>query len=553
MSASPSSYRERVLADWGGLGIWDYLRYDEAGDLWVNDLRVADAIRAYGSPLEIVDTTLVERRAREWVALSRSVAESLAYPGHLRYLYAAKANMASEMTHAAYRSGWGAETSAAQDLAHLEWMRERGLVGPDLRVVCNGFKLPTPRYGPPRCEPSISGDPAPSLDSGTFPGPGGRVELPLWDGHGRVREAPYAERILALAGAGWDITPILDEGELASFADPSLPPLKVGLRLKCGQARDLGELDALVSRFGFDRARLAAEAEAIARLPHLRLTTLHAMVGAAETIPVDRFVAGVLAGARVWAELRRVHSSLTELNMGGGIPPLGEAYDHRGFLRALFGGLLAVAAEAGLPPPDLTFELGSLVAAEAGFHVFKVLQLKRNHRAAAGEIQAWAILDGGLMAAIPDMLLIGKAFRCLAVSGADRPARRVRLGDTTCDSDGRYPPAAFGPDEGVWLPESGEGPDAPEDLYLLIQGVGAYQEILAGVRGAHHCGLLEAVELILERGADGRLRGRLMPRQTAPEAAKVLGYTEGAAEAMGRLSADGSSPPGADRGLHSSS
>lgn len=546
MSARPASYRERVQTDWGGLRVWDYLRYDEAGELWINDLRVADAIRAYGSPLEIVDTTLVERRAREWMALARSVAESLAYPGRLGYLYAAKANMASEMTHAAYRSGWGAETSAAQDLAHLVWMRERGLVGPNLRVVCNGFKLPAARYGPPRGEPPISGHPAPSLEPGTLSGPGGRVELPPWDGLGRIREAPYAERIVALARAGWDITPILDEGELVSFTDSSLPPVKVGLRLKCGQARDLAELDALVSRFGFDRARLAAEAEAIARLPHLRLTTLHAMVGAAETIPVDRFVAGLLAGARVWAELRRVHPHLTELNMGGGIPPLGEDYDHRGCLRALFGGLLAVAAEAGLPPPDLSFELGSLVAAEAGFHVFKVLQVKRNHRAAAGAIEAWAILDGGLMAAIPDMLLIGKAFRCLAVSGADRPARRVRLGDPTCDSDGRYPPAAFGPDAGVWLPEWGDDPDAPEDLFVLIQGVGAYQEILAGVRGAHHCGLLEAVELILERGADGRIRGRLMPRQTAPEAAKVLGYTEGAAAAMGRLSADSPSRPRVD-------
>ena len=506
------SYRDAVMRDWGELGIWDYLDYDAAGDLWIGDLRVVDAVQRYGTPLEIVDTGIIERRSREWFALTHAVAEELGYPGRLHFLYASKANMASEITHAAYRSGWSAETSAPQDLTHLRWMADRGLLPAGMRVVCNGFKLPAARHGLPARE---------------APEPASRVQLPRKDLSSLVQRAPYAEGILEMAADGWDITPILDADELPVFSAPGAPPLCVGLRMKLGKVTDWEALDRHVSRFGLDRGALAAAARAVADAPNLTLTTLHAMVGAAETIPVERFAQGLLLGAEAWLDLRREHPSLRELNLGGGMPPLGEAYDHRGLLEQLMTGILTRAEAAGLPAPDLCFELGSLVVAEAGFHVFKVMQRKVNHRSAdGGPGLPWALIDGGLMAAIPDMLLIDKPFRFLAVTGANAPATRLRFGDPTCDSDGRYPPESFGAEAAEWLP------DETGDTFVCVQGVGAYQEILSGVRGAHHCGLLEAVELILERGADGQRRARLMPRQTAGEAAAVLGYTEEAAASL---------------------
>ncbi len=532
--AAPT-YLEHARRDWGGLAIWDYLRYDDEGELWINDLRVSDAAARYGTPLEIVDTTIVERRATEWVALSRAVAAEVGYPGRLRYLYAAKANLASEITHAAYRSGWGAETSALQDLEHLEWMADHGLVRRDIRVVCNGFKLPAGCYG----WPSDTRHAGRALGAGSTPGSGAtgptsgagaadRIRLPELRDHMPARGMTYADRIVALARAGWDITPVLDEGELDTFLDPSVPPMKVGVRLKFGPVATRAELDGLVSRFGMLPPAVAATAGRIAASGHLTFTTLHAMAGSAEGIPIDAYVAAFALAGRIWAELRRDHPTLSELNTGGGMPPLGDAYDHRAFLRGFFRSLASASAAAEVPPPDVTFELGNLIAAESGFHVFKVLQHRRNHAPVPDGVDDWALVDGGLMAAIPDMLLIHKPFRCLSARHAHAPASRVRLGDLTCDSDGRYPPKAFTDAPGIWLP------DAPGDNFVVIQGVGAYQEILAGVRGAHHCGLLEAIELILERGADGVVRGRLMPRQTAADAARLLGYTAVAADALAR-------------------
>lgn len=508
-SVNYGSYLEAIGATWGHLRFWDHLRYDAAGDLWIRGLRVMDAIRRYGSPLEIVDTQIIESRCRQFQAMATSAAAGVGYPGRLDFLYAGKANLASEVVAAARRAGWGLETSAAQELGHLEWLNRWDVLDKGCRVVCNGFKLPIASFGLPEVDP---------------PPPAGAVELPPTGELPDARDMSYKERILAMARAGWNIVPILDSGELEAFADADLPQLDVGLRLKFGPVTSRDELSGVVSRFGMDEAELRATAALVEAAPNLRLTTLHAMVGAAETIPVDVFIASLAVAGEIWAEVHRLFPSLTELNIGGGIPPLGENYDHAGLLTGLFVALNETAQAQGVPPPDITFELGSLVAAECGFHVFKVIQQKSNH-VDAGLATDWAIVDGGLMAAIPDMLFLGKSFRFLTARGANAPARPVRIGDLTCDGDGRYPPESFGHTAGVLLP------DSPGPHYFVIQGVGAYQEILAGVRGAHHCGLLEAPELIVERRG-GRVQGRLMPRQTHVEAKQALGYTEDAAQAL---------------------
>lgn len=499
------TYRDAVSELWGGLGIWDLARYDAAGDLWLGPLRVRDAVSAYGTPIEIIDATAIERRCTEWMALAAEAARARGYPGRLRFLYASKANMAAEVVHAAYRAGWDAETSSAQDLAHLRWLDTAGLLPRRPRVVCNGFKLPPESW---------------SAGPAARPG-GGDLELPP---AAPVRDAapepPYAEKIAAMAAQGWDILPILDTGELGFFARPGMPAMNVGLRMKLGPAGDEAGLGQLVSRFGYALDALADEARRVAACDHLRLTALHGMVGAAMSTPIPTLIDALGLAARTWAELRLQHPHLHELNMGGGVPPLGEPYDHRGLLDRLFERLAAEASAVGVPPPDLTFEFGSLVTAEAGTHVFRVLSRKQNDPE-----MPWAIVDGGLMAAIPDMLLIDKPFRCVAVTDADSPARAFRLGDLTCDSDGRYPPKSFGRDACVLLPDA-------ESMWVALLGVGAYQETLAGVRGAHHCGLLEAIELILEHGPDGRPRARVMPRQTRAEAATMLGYSQATAEAL---------------------
>jgi len=109
---------------------------------------------------------------------------------------------------------------------------------------------------------------------------------------------------------------------------------------------------------------------------------------------------------------------------------------------------------------------------------------------------------------------------------ANKKAIPVIIGDTTCDSDGRYPPKAKGGT--IMLPDA-------DDNILVITSVGAYQEQLSGVRGAHHCGLSEAVEIIIEKGRNQATYIRRMTRQTFGDLRNILGYTDEFIKAMRRL------------------
>lgn len=504
-SVQNKPYKDVIREKTGASRMWDYLSYNEAGELELNHVPFMALIERYSTPLEVVDTTIIGKRFNEWQHIVHTAADKAQYPGDFEYFYASKANMSAEITTSAYAAGWQAETSGAQDLANIHWLYRHGLVDNNLKIICNGFKLPPQAYG------QRTNDTDRALPGVEF------IDSPTE----RTNEVSYADYITHMRALGFDITPILDSGELDYFAQKSeIPPMNVGLRLKFGKVQNDEELAAQVSRHGMSWEELQESADKIDSTEHLNLTTFHAMVGAAETIPVDTFAESVIFAAGKYFELKKNHASLTHFNIGGGVPPLSTNYDHEGLMEKIMLGIREKADAAGLPAPTLMFEFGSFVASEAGFHAFKVVQSKNNNP--GGTEPDWAIIDGGLMAAIPDMLLIDKSdFPILAANNANQQAQAVKLGDLTCDSDGQFPPKSV---EGqtVALPEG-------EDNHIVICGVGAYQEILAGIRGAHHCGLLEAAEVVITE-RDGKKTIYSQPRQTSGTAQQLLGYAENAAD-----------------------
>lgn len=505
-----TSYKDKITEMYPDSGIWDYLRYDEEGDLWINNLRIKDAIEhvastdSSGTPLEITDTTIIERRTKEWEQLTQKVAQKVGYTGGFEYFYAAKANRASEFVHAALRSGWNSETSSKQDLDDLAFMETQGLIDKSqLKIINNGFKLPPDnRWDVIRAEAS---------------GDVGTVVFEQFERNEPERIDTYAETIIAMRKKGFQIAPILDSGEVDYFLK-NAPDMEVGLRLKFGKVSTEEELHKLTSRFGMKWDELRQTADKIDASDNLKLTMLHTMVGAAETIKEEEFAQHLSLALDKYYTLKATHASLTHLNIGGGIPPMSEKYNHEKFLEAFLREAKRKAEVSGQPEPVITFELGSYVAAEAGFYVFDVIQEKDNSIDKDGKQIDWMLLDGSLIEAIPDMLLIQKSFNILAVNNANAQAKEVILGDLTCDSDGRYPPKAQ-EEQKVLIPEVGI------KNYVVITGVGAYQEQLAGVRGGHHCGLLEAAEVIVEKRNDGQTYARVMPRQTLVESQDIFGYT----------------------------
>lgn len=120
------------------------------------------------------------------------------------------------------------------------------------------------------------------------------------------------------------------------------------------------------------------------------------------------------------------------------------------------------------------------------------------------------------MTSFPDSWALGEHFIVLPLNNLDKPFRRVQLGGMTCDSDDVYPPKPS--KSALYLPSESD------DLYIGFFSIGAYQEMLGGVRGSKHCVLPEAYELIIDRSENGDYSFELIVGQTPEDVLRNLGY-----------------------------
>jgi arginine decarboxylase len=63
-----------------------------------------------------------------------------------------------------------------------------------------------------------------------------------------------------------------------------------------------------------------------------------------------------------------------------------------------------------------------------------------------------------------------------------------------------------------------------KELCVGFFSIGAYQEMLGGVRGSKHCVLPEANELLVDRDGDGGYRFEIVRGQTFEDVLRNLGY-----------------------------
>ncbi len=425
--------------------------------------------KALPSPLEVVYLPKIRRRIHEMQERFARVSADVGYDGAFHYAYASKANAAEEVIRTTLMAGAHHEMSSVVDVRIAHLMLDRGLLTPDRFVVCNGFKA-----------------------AGT----------------------DYAAGIVGLRGRHERLVPVVE-----SLAE--LPPLieaehafAVGLRQKTyGPHADAAEMDVANSRFGMDEETLWRAAAYVSAAPNLRLTMYHAMVGSQLT---DRreFVGRLAPAMEMYARLRQRHPTLAIFNFGGGMPAamtLDFDFDYDAFVRDLLEAMQRTCRRYDVPVPDIMGEFGRYTTTEHGSHLFRVVTVKENRSALP-----WYIVNGSIMTSFPDSWALGEHFILLPLTHLDRPFQQVQLGGITCDSDDVYPPKASR--SPLFLPVE------TEDLYIGFFGIGAYQEMLGGVRGSKHCVLPEASELIVDQDEDGHYTFELIAGQEYADVLANLGY-----------------------------
>jgi arginine decarboxylase len=451
-----------------------------AGRLYYEELDLAQLFtggppelgRPLPSPLEIVYLPKIRQKITILRQRFAGVMADIGYEGRFHYAYASKANTAEEVVRATLSAGAHYEMSSAVDVEIAQLMHAAGHLPPDRMVLANGFK------------------------------PAGSA---------------YAAGLVRLKTSHPKLIPIIEDlSELPPLIESGLQ-FEVGLRQKSyGRHHSEAEMDAANSRFGLKLVDLWQAAAAIKNAPNLRLKLYHAMIGSQLTDEAG-FVAGLKPAINIYARLRRQHPDLSIFNFGGGMPApltLDFRFDYDAFARRLLTTIQEICVGYDVPVPDVMGEFGRYTTAEHGAHLFKIIAAKDN-----GSGLPWYIVNGSIMTSFPDSWALGEHFIVLPLNHLDKPFRRVQLGGVTCDSDDIYPPAASR--SPLYLPVE------TDNLYLGFFCIGAYQEMLGGVRGSKHCVLPEATELIVDRDGGGRYQFHLIPGQTTTDVLRNLGYQTG--------------------------
>lgn len=501
-----NNYTDYIKNEFKNSSIWQNLSYDKDGLLWLDNICLIDLINRYGSPLQINYLPIISEKGNFLKKLVYEVADEVGYKGGFDFLYATKANMRSWYLTKASTAGWDIETSSNQDLVNIRYLIENNLIKNDVKIVCNGLK----KLG--IGNKNLSGEHQ-GMHSGT--------EVKFEDELPFTRDCStddYSENILKLHNEAINIIPILDQDELEYFASQDLKKkLKVGLRMKFGKVTSENDLGKHFSRHGLSWDELIKVADNINRTEQMELVILHAMSGvSADAMSEEKLSDALLFAADHYFILKKKYPSLSTLNIGGGLPPTLRGFNYKKFLKDFLKKVKVKAKKLGLPEPIIMFELGTYLVDESGFYIYKVLQEKSNHTKTEVNNKSWAIIDSSIMADLPDAWITNKNFFVLAANSATNAYKNVVLGDVTCDTDGCYP-----------TQDSNTStiaiPDTSEDLYLVVVGTGAYQRLLTGDGGAHHCGVPDPKTVVIDDCEDKKIVS-LKSYQTSSDIMKILGY-----------------------------
>ncbi len=427
---------------------------------------------AMPSPLEIAFLPDIRARVAAMDRRFRRAIDELGYPAPFHFAFASKANTAEEIVRSTLTAGAHHEMSSDIDVEIARRMIQAGLLPEDRLVLANGFK-----------------------------GPG----------------SAYARNLLELGREHPRVIPILeDASELRGFADSGVE-FEFGIRIKKPQeAMGAGDRD---SRFGVDAGAAERLAADIDEASEARFVLLHAMFGSATDTP-EEFVAALEPALDLYARLGRRHRHLRFFDFGGGVPgrtTLDDSFDYDRFARRLLEMAIERCAAHGTRPPELIGEFGRYTVSEHAAHLFRVITVKEN-----GSALPWYLVNGSIMTSFPDAWALGEHFICLPLNHLDRPFRRVRLGGITCDRDDVYPPR--GSSVPLFLPDLDTAELRDNPLHVGFFSVGAYQEMLGGVRGSKHCVLPEATEILIDRNGDGDFVCDILPGHTTEDVLHNLGY-----------------------------
>ena len=444
--------------------------------LYYKDINLYDLVKKYKAPLEVAYTPMIADKIKYLKNLFNEKIAKYDYPASYNYAYATKANYYSEVILTALNHVDMLETSSAYDIDIILRLVSLGYIKKGYRVLCNGFK-----------------------------------------------NEKYISTLKQLLDKGIDVVPIIEnEQEFEMLESLGNYNINVGIRYNSDfESRiiknEFAKDDEYDNRFGFDKDDYMVMANKIKKSKHLNFIVMHFHFGGSIT-NIDNFIKGYSNIVDFYCQLRKSHKELSYLDFGGGFPvkySLTYSFDYDKLVDKMIKSTMEVCSNYKTPCPNLIGEHGRFTTADHSFYIYKIDFSKKVLDT------NWYIINGSLMNMAPDIWGIQQDFTILPVNLYENKCIPVCLGGETCDPDDRY----YLSDNNVklFMPKINDG----EELYIAIFSIGAYQEIISGIGGVHHCLIPEGNELVIYKDKKGKLGYCTMNQVTDSESVfEILDYDD---------------------------
>lgn len=441
----------------------------ENGELYFNEIRLLDIIEQYGTPLKLTYLPKISENIENGKKYFWDAIKFHDYQGSYIYSYCTKSSHFQFILEEVLKNDVKLELSSAFDVEIIERLADKGLIGKDMLILCNGYK-----------------------------------------------PAGYQGRITRLINNGFsDCTPILDSlGEFNYYREHVNGKFSVGIRVAADEDPNF---EIYTSRMGIRyNDVIPLYQEHIRHHKQCELKLLHFFInsGISDTTyywsELNKFI-------YKYCEMRKLCPTLNAIDIGGGFPikySLGFEYDHAYMAEQIVRMVKEVCDKNQVPTPDIITEFGNYTVGESGCVIYSVLDQKLQN-----DKELWYIIDGSLITQIPDIWGKNQKFIFLAINNLLNEYTRLHVGGITCDSDDYY--SMERENRYIYLPKFERG----GKQYVGFFHTGAYQESLGGYGGIQHCLIPAPKHVLVNRRQDGSLDTRLFrPEQQHRQMMEILGY-----------------------------
>lgn len=438
-------------------------------ELYFHGINLMELIETYKTPLRFTYVPLISNKIQQARLYFQQAFLTHGYRGEYVYCYCTKSSHFKHVLTEVLKSGAQLETSSAFDLPMIASLHRSGHLEKDILVVCNGFK-----------------------------------------------DLEYKQYIADLLHDGFTrLIPVLDNKEEFNFYNNELEvPCELGMRLATEEPPDFG---FYTSRLGMREDEiLDVYSQKIKDNKNFKVTLLHFFVHV-----------GIQDSPYFWSELRKfvhlycrfkkINPDLHYLDIGGGLPfrnSLEFDYDYEYVIGEIVKMIKLICEEHQVPEPDILTEFGSYTVAESSCTLFKVLGKKQQN-----DREKWYMIDGSIISMLPDVWALNRRFMMLPINNWDAGYEKAIIGGMTCDSDDYYNEEAN--INALFLPKT------RKQQFIGFFHTGAYQEVLSGVGGLHHCLMPDPKHVLIYENPDGTRRFRtLHEEQNSKQVLRILGYKD---------------------------